>query len=133
MTSPTLGRGRIWHVQLPGTTLGAPGSTFSIQDYILPLDGATAEIQIYRWTLEVLQLSAGNCTSISQRPQVISGTLPNFFPPGQEVRRLQVMSLPTKQQLQTWKDSRPTLKSSYIKRITRSPLRDLRSFPPRER
>eukprot|EP01042_Synura_sphagnicola_P036314 gene36314-biopygen1867 len=121
ITSPFIGRGQIWHVQPPGTTLGAPGSTFFIQDYTLPQDGAPAEIQIYRWTLEALQANIGNSISLSQRPQVLSGTLTDFFPPGQEVRRLQVTSRPTKQQLQTRKDSRPTRKSSYITSITRSP------------
>ena len=39
MTSPFLGRGQIWHVQPPGTIIGAPGSTFSIQEITPPADG----------------------------------------------------------------------------------------------
>ena len=125
MATPTLGRGQIWHVQPPGTIIGAPGSTFSIQEITPPADGAPAVIQIYRWTLEALQVSRGTSISLPQDPQLISGTLIDHFPPGQEVRRLQVTSLLNKQQLLARKDSRASRKSSFIKSVTGSPTPSL--------
>jgi len=122
MTSPTLGRGQLWHVHPPGKTLVV------LLDQPSPFKTTpchwTGPRKKYRstarWTLEALKVSAGNSTSLSQRPIVISRTLPEFCSPGQEVRRLQGTPLPTKQQLKTRKDSRLTRRSSYITSITRS-------------